>query len=78
MFPLVLPEAGPLVRRLCDDTCTDSARKLCQERNDVHKEVTPCFAFSSFHLKPVGNNSQLMQQSPLEDAIVGEHVLTIL
>ena len=72
------PEAGLLVRRLRDSACTDSACSWCRERHDARKELARWFRFRDFRPEPVDEAGRPMQQSIVEAAMAGEHVLGIL
>ena len=72
------PEAGQLVRRLRDTACADSACGWCQERYDARKELARWFGFPDFRPEPADENGQPMQQSIVEAAMAGEHVLGVL
>ena len=72
------PEAGRLVRRLRDRACTDPACSWCRERHDAKKELKRWFGFSEFRAEPADIQGKSMQQSIVESALAGEHVLGIL
>ena len=72
------PEAGRLVRRLRDLACADPSCDWCRERHDATKELKRCFGFSNFREKPADAQGKSMQQSIVEAALAGEHVLGIL
>ena len=73
------PEAGRLVRRLRDTACADAACEWCRERHDARKELARWFVgFDGFRPEPMDNNGRPMQQSIVEVAMAGEHVLGIL
>ena len=72
------PEAGELVRRLRDLACTDPACDWCRERHDAKKELKRCFGFKEFRPEPADEQGNPMQQSIVEAAMAGEHVLGIL
>ncbi|MCY4436531.1 MAG: RecQ family ATP-dependent DNA helicase [Chloroflexi bacterium] len=72
------PAAGLLVRRLRDTACADPACEWCRERHDVRKELTRWFGFPEFRPEPSDESGRPMQQSIVEAAMVGEHVLGIL
>jgi len=74
------PEAGTLVRRLRDTACTDPACAWCRERHDARKELTRWFGpkFTDFRPEPVGDDGRPLQQSIVEAAMAGKHVLGIL
>lgn len=72
------PEAGALVRRLRDMACADPACAWCRERHDARKELTRWFGFKDFRPEPVGEDGHPLQQSIVEAAMAGKHVLAIL
>ena len=72
------PEAGQLVRRLRDVACRDPACGWCGERHDARKELKRWFGFADFRPEPVDDDGHPMQQSIVEAAMTGEHVLGIL
>ena len=72
------PEAGRLVRQLRDTACADSACDWCRERHNAHKELTRWFGFADFRPEPTDEAGRAMQQSVIEAAMAGEHLLAIL
>ena len=72
------PGAGRLVRRLRDTACGDSDCDWCRERHDVREELTRWFGFDDFRSEPADEDGQPMQQSVVETAMAGKHVLAIL
>ena len=73
------PLAGEIVRRLRDTTCTDPTCGWCREHHDAKKELKRWFGFDSFRPEPVDpQNGQPLQQSIVEAAMGGQHVLAIL
>ena len=72
------PEAGRLVRHLRDSACLDTGCGWCPERHDARKELTRWFGFDDFRVEPADEAGQPMQQSIVEAAMAGEHVLGIL
>ena len=72
------PEAGRLVRRLRDTACTDPDCGWCRERHDACRELARWFGFKGFRPEPRDDEGQPMQQSIVEAAMKGEHVLAIL
>ena len=72
------PEAGVLVRRLRDTPCNDLGCDWCRERHDPRKELKRWFDFPGFRPKPASADGSPMQQSIVEAAMAGEHVLGIL
>ena len=73
------PEAGELVRRLRDMPCGEADCDWCRERHDSRKELKRWFGFDDFRPEPKDmDKQQPMQQSIVEAAMAGEHVLGIL
>ena len=72
------PEAGRLVNRLRDTACEDPACGWCRERHDASKELSRWFGFDDFRPEPSSADGRPMQQSIVEAAMAGEHVLGIL
>ena len=72
------PGAGRLVRRLRDTACGDSDCDWCRERHDVREELNRWFGFDDFRPEPADEYGRPMQQSVVETAMAGEHVLAIL
>ena len=72
------PEARQLVRRLRDLACADPACDWCRERHDAKKELKRWFGFNDFREEPADEQGKPMQQSIVEAALAGEHVLGIL
>ncbi len=72
------PEAGKLVRQLRDRSCGESNCAWCRERHDPRKELKRWFGFDDFRPQPVDQDGQPMQQTIVEAAMAGEHVLGIL
>ncbi len=72
------PEAGKLVRQLRDMPCGASDCDWCGERHDPRKELKRWFGFDDFRPEPVDEDDRPMQQSIVEVAMAGEHILGIL
>ena len=72
------PEAGRLVPRLRDTACAAPDCGWCRERHDARKELTRWFGFPSFRPEPADQDGRPMQQSIVEAAMSGEHVLGVL
>ena len=72
------PEAGKLVRQLRDMPCGEPDCDWCGERHNPRKELKHWFGFDDFRPEPVDQDGQPMQQTIVEAAMVGEHVLGIL
>ncbi len=72
------PEAGRLVRRLRDTACTDPACEWCRERHDSRKELARWFGFPDFRPEPADEDGRPLQQSVVETAMAGKHLLAIL
>ena len=72
------PEAGRLVRRLRDTACGDPGCEWCRERHDARRELARWFGFEGFRPEPAGEDGRPLQQSIVEAAMAGRHVLGIL
>ena len=72
------PGAGRLVRRMRDNACNDNGCEWCRERHDPRRELTRWFGFDDFRPRPAGEDGRPLQQSIVEAAMAGEHVLGIL
>ena len=67
-----------MVRRLRDTACADPGCGWCRERHDARKELTRWSGFDDFRPEPVDEAGRPLQQSIVEAAMAGEHVLGIL
>ena len=72
------PDAGRLVRRLRDTPCDDPVCDWCRERHDAVRELRRWFGFDGFRLEPPDKDGRSLQQSVVEAAMAGEHLLAIL
>ena len=72
------PEAGRLVRLLRDTVCEDPDCNWCWNRHDARKELTRWFDFTDFRPEPIDVDGRPMQQSIVENALAGKHLLGIL
>ena len=72
------PQTRQLVYRLRDTACTDPACVWCQEHHNAGKELKRWFGYDSFRHEPVDKDGHPMQQSIVEAAMAGQHVLGIL
>lgn len=73
------PLAGEIVWRLRDTACADPACHWCCEHHNAKKELKRWFGFDEFRPEPVEpHNGQPLQQSIVEAAMGGRHVLAIL
>ena len=72
------PKAERLVRRLRDTACTNPDCEWCRDRHDPRKELTRWFGFPDFRPEPKDDAGRPMQQSIVEAAMAGEHLLAIL
>ena len=72
------PEAGRLVRRLRDTACGAPGCEWCRERHHAGKELARWFRFDGFRPEPAGADGRPMQQSIVESAMAGKHLLGIL
>lgn len=72
------PQAAVLIKRLRDTACNEATCGWCRERHDAQKELAKWFKFPEFRPEPVGDDGRPLQQSIVEAAMRGEHVLGIL
>ena len=72
------PTVGALVRQLRDLACDDPACNWCRERHQARHELTRWFGFSHFRPEPADADGRPLQQTIVEAALRGEHVLAIL
>ena len=72
------PRAGQLLRQLRDLACTAPDCGWCRERHDARKELTRWFGFPEYRAEPSDKNGYPLQQSIVEAAMAGKHVLGIL
>ena len=72
------PKVERLVRRLRDTACANPDCEWCRDRHDPRKELTRWFGFADFRPEPKDDAGRPMQQSIVEAAMAGEHVLAIL
>ncbi|TXG00175.1 RecQ family ATP-dependent DNA helicase [Massilia arenae] len=72
------PQAGRIVRRLRDTRCGDPACAWCDERHDACKELKRWFGFDAFRPQPEDEHGRPLQQTIVESAMAGRHVLGIL
>ena len=72
------PDAGQMVRRLRNTACNDPACSWSRERHDAGKELKRWFGFDRFRPEPADDWGYPLQQSLVECAMAGRHVLGIL
>ena len=72
------PDASRLLRRLRDTACGDPACEWCRNRHDARNELSRWFGFDDFRPEPSDVAGRPMQQSIVEAAMAGRHVLGIL
>jgi ATP-dependent DNA helicase RecQ len=72
------PASGKIVRRLRDTACNDPACAWCRDRHNAQKELSRWFGFDEFLPKPSGEDGRPLQQTIVEKAMRGEHLLGIL
>lgn len=72
------PAAGRIVRALRDTRCVDPDCAWCAERHDARKELARWFGFEAFRPQPEDEHGRPLQQTIVEAAMAGEHVLGIL
>ena len=72
------PEASKQVRQLRDMPCGESDCDWCGERHNPRKELKRWFGFDDFRPEPKDEEGRPLQQTIVEAAMGGEHVLGIL
>ncbi|MDT8399829.1 MAG: RecQ family ATP-dependent DNA helicase [Pseudomonadales bacterium] len=72
------PQAGELISLLRDTACSDATCSWCAEHHDACRELQRWFGFNAFRPEPRGEDGRPLQQSIVESAMRGEHVLGIL
>ncbi|MEF8735537.1 MAG: DEAD/DEAH box helicase [Candidatus Accumulibacter necessarius] len=72
------PGAGVLIRRLRDQACGQPDCAWCSEHHDASRELARWFGFTGFRPEPAGADGRPLQQSIVEAALRGEHLLAIL
>lgn len=73
------PKAGEIIRKLRDIPCGDPNCTWCSERHDANRELNRWFpGLTDFRPTPVDDQGRPLQQSIVEAAMRGEHVLGIL
>ena len=66
------------MRRLRDQACRDGECEWCRQRHDARTELTRWFGFDDFRTEPAVEDGRPLQQSIVEAAMAGEHILGIL
>lgn len=72
------PQAGELIKQLRDTACTSETCRWCSEHHDARKELKRWFGFDDFRPEPADPDGHPLQQTIVESAMRGEHVLGIL
>ena len=72
------PMAGTLTRQLRDTGCLSPDCAWCRDRHDATKELKRWFGFTSFRPEPADEAGKPLQQTIVEQAMAGEHLLAIL
>ena len=72
------PEAGVLVRRLRDTSCTDPACAWCRSWRDPTSLLEQWFDFEGFRPKPAGEDGRSLQETIVAAAVAKSSVLGIL
>ena len=72
------PRAGRLVQKFRDTACTDDSCAWCRERHDAGRELHRWFKFPGFRPEPSDSKGRSAQQTIVEAALAGTHVLGIL
>ncbi|WP_291995114.1 RecQ family ATP-dependent DNA helicase [Candidatus Accumulibacter sp. ACC003] len=72
------PLAAQLLRQLRDQACGNHDCPWCSEHHDATRALQRWFGFSTFRPEPAAADGRPLQQSIVEAALRGEHVLGIL
>ena len=72
------PEAGALVRRLRDTSCTDPACDWCRSWTDPTGLLKQWFGFEGFRPKPAGEDGRSLQETIVASVLAKSSVLGIL
>ncbi|MCY4230101.1 MAG: DEAD/DEAH box helicase [Alphaproteobacteria bacterium] len=72
------PEAGVLVRRLRDTSCTDPACDWCRSWSDPARILEQWFGFERFRPKPASDDGRSLQETIVAVALAKSSVLGIL
>ena len=72
------PEAGVLVRKLRDTSCTDPSCKWCRTWSDPASLLEQWFGFEGFRPKPAGEDGRSLQETIVAAALANSSVLGIL
>ena len=72
------PDTGRMVRRLRDNSCSDSKCEWCNEHHNAKRQLQRWFDFNEFRPEPRAANGQPMQQSIIEESMAGNHVLGVM
>ena len=72
------PLSGQLIRQLRDTPCQSASCAWCRDRHDATKELKRWFGFSNFRPEPADQDGKSLQQSIVESAMAGEHLLAVL
>lgn len=73
------PQAGDIIRTLRDTSCGNANCSWCAERHDARRELNRWFpSVPDFRPTPVDSQGQSLQQSIVQAAMRGEHLLGIL
>ena len=72
------PGAGKLLRELRDTACTAPDCGWCRERHDARSELKRWFGFDRFRAEPAMPDGRSMQQTIVEKAMAGAHVLGLM
>ena len=72
------PEAGSLIRRLRDTSCTDPACAWCRSWADPTSLLEQWFGFEGFRRKPAGQDGRSLQETIVASALAKSSVLGIL
>ncbi len=71
-------ETSLLIRQMRDTVCIDPECSWCSEHHNAAKDLKRWFGLDEFRPEPAGKDGRSLQQSIVEAALRGEHVLGIL
>ena len=72
------PGAVAMVRTLRDIACNDPSCEWCRDRHDPKQELARWFGFPGFRPKPAAKDGRSLQETIVEAAMSGRHLLGIL
>ena len=72
------PRTAEMVKQLRDRACAEPDCEWCRKHHDARRELFNWFGFDQFRPEPKGDDGRPLQQSIVEAAMAGEHVLGVL